>query len=73
VIPGNDDAIRSCALVVRAIAEGIAAGRQKASPADFAPAEAQPPQEEAEATETAAQDDADAAVATNGSTRGETA
>jgi small subunit ribosomal protein S2 len=73
VIPGNDDAIRSCALVVRAIAEGIAAGRQKASPADFAPAEAQQPQEEAEATETAAQGDADAAVATNGSTRGETA
>jgi small subunit ribosomal protein S2 len=37
VVPGNDDAIRSCALIVRAIADGIAAGRQKASPADFAP------------------------------------
>ncbi len=29
VIPGNDDAIRSCALVVRAIADGIEAGKQK--------------------------------------------
>ena len=29
VIPGNDDAIRSCALVVKAIADGIEAGRQK--------------------------------------------
>jgi small subunit ribosomal protein S2 len=29
VIPGNDDAIRSCSLVVRAIADGIEAGKQK--------------------------------------------
>jgi small subunit ribosomal protein S2 len=36
VIPGNDDAIRSCDLIVRAIADGIAAGQQKATPADFA-------------------------------------
>jgi small subunit ribosomal protein S2 len=34
VIPGNDDAIRSCSLVVRAIADGIAAGRQKVTPAE---------------------------------------
>ena len=27
IIPGNDDAIRSCALIVRAIADGIAAGQ----------------------------------------------
>ena len=38
VIPGNDDAIRSCDLIVRAIADGIKAGQQKATPADFAPA-----------------------------------
>src|SRR4026209_1864034 len=38
VIPGNDDAIRSCDLIVRAIADGIAAGQQKATPAGFAPA-----------------------------------
>ena len=37
VIPGNDDAIRSCDLIVRAIADGIAAGQQKATPADFTP------------------------------------
>jgi small subunit ribosomal protein S2 len=35
IIPGNDDAIRSCDLVVRVIADGIAAGQQKATPADF--------------------------------------
>jgi small subunit ribosomal protein S2 len=29
VIPGNDDAIRSCALVVKAIADGIEAGKQR--------------------------------------------
>jgi small subunit ribosomal protein S2 len=37
VIPGNDDAIRSCSLVVRVIADGIAAGKTKATPADFVP------------------------------------
>ena len=37
VIPGNDDAIRSCSLVVRAIADGIAAGKAQATSADFAP------------------------------------
>ena len=36
VIPGNDDAIRSCDLIVRVLADGIAAGQQKASPSDFA-------------------------------------
>jgi small subunit ribosomal protein S2 len=29
VIPGNDDAIRSCDLVARVVADGIAAGRTK--------------------------------------------
>jgi small subunit ribosomal protein S2 len=38
VIPGNDDAIRSCDLIVRVVADGIAAGQQKATPADFTPA-----------------------------------
>jgi small subunit ribosomal protein S2 len=48
VIPGNDDAIRSCDLIVRVIADGIAAGQQKATPADFATAKngAPPPAEE---------------------------
>ncbi|MDX6542461.1 MAG: Ribosomal protein, partial [Gaiellaceae bacterium] len=55
VIPGNDDAIRSCSLIIRAIADGIAAGQTKATPADFqqptngngASAEATPPADEA--------------------------
>ncbi len=36
VIPGNDDAIRSCSLIVRALADGIAAGQSKVSEKDFA-------------------------------------
>jgi small subunit ribosomal protein S2 len=60
VIPGNDDAIRSCSLIVRAIADGIAAGQTKVSAGDLArqaaaEAEAQaaseaPAEAEAEAT-----------------------
>jgi small subunit ribosomal protein S2 len=34
VIPGNDDAIRSCSLVVKAIADGIAAGKTKVTQAE---------------------------------------
>src|SRR5213592_1536522 len=36
VIPGNDDAIRSCSLVIRAIAEAIEAGKAKVTPAEMA-------------------------------------
>jgi len=36
-IPGNDDAIRSCELVTRAIVDAIEEGMNKASPQDFAP------------------------------------
>jgi small subunit ribosomal protein S2 len=40
VIPGNDDAIRSCDLVTRVVADGIAAARTKVSAAEMtAPAE----------------------------------
>jgi small subunit ribosomal protein S2 len=51
VIPGNDDAIRSCSLVVRVIADGIAAGKARVTPAEMeAPkaeeAEEGPPAEE---------------------------
>src|SRR4051794_2917064 len=35
VIPGNDDAIRSCGLIIKAMADGIEAGRQKVSPAEM--------------------------------------
>jgi small subunit ribosomal protein S2 len=36
VVPGNDDAIRSCSLIVRAIADGIAAGSQRVTPGEMA-------------------------------------
>ena len=36
IIPGNDDAIRSCALVIRAIADGIEAGKQRVTPGELA-------------------------------------
>ena len=46
VIPGNDDAIRACDLIVRVITDGIAAGQQKATPADFTRREPEPVTEE---------------------------
>jgi small subunit ribosomal protein S2 len=47
VIPGNDDAIRSCDLIVRVIADAIEAGRQKVTPAEMAAAtNGAPPEEE---------------------------
>jgi small subunit ribosomal protein S2 len=48
IIPGNDDAIRSCSLIVRAIADAIAAGRQKVTQADLAAVEEKPEPEVAE-------------------------
>jgi small subunit ribosomal protein S2 len=35
VIPGNDDAIRSCSVIVKAIADGIEAGKQRVSQAEL--------------------------------------
>jgi small subunit ribosomal protein S2 len=48
VIPGNDDAIRSCSLVIHALGNAIAEGQQRAKPADFAPAPAEETQPEPE-------------------------
>jgi small subunit ribosomal protein S2 len=43
VIPGNDDAIRSCSLIVRVIADGIEAGKQGVTAAEMsAPKNGQP-------------------------------
>jgi small subunit ribosomal protein S2 len=50
VIPGNDDAIRSCSLITRVIADAIAEGKQKVAPAEMAAPPAAKPQEPAEAT-----------------------
>jgi len=58
VIPGNDDAIRSCSLVIRAIADGIEAGRQKVAPAEV---EAPAPPAPAPAAEAAPEPQAEAA------------
>jgi small subunit ribosomal protein S2 len=64
VIPGNDDAMRSCSLITRVIADGIAAGKQKVTaqemqapaqpkPAEAEPAEAEPAQPESAQSEPA--------------------
>ncbi len=54
VIPGNDDAIRSCSLIVKAIAAGIEAGKQRVASAEMAAprngAAAAPAEPAAEAT-----------------------
>ncbi len=42
VIPGNDDAIRSCSLITRAVADAIGEGRQKVSARELAQAAEQP-------------------------------
>ena len=62
VIPGNDDAIKSCDLVIRTIADAMEAGKQKVKPEEFAEAaapepepEAEPPAEEAPAEEQVAE------------------
>jgi small subunit ribosomal protein S2 len=58
VVPGNDDAIRSCTLVTRVVADGVEAGRQLVGAAEMtrtAPATEEPAaeeQEEAAAEET---------------------
>jgi small subunit ribosomal protein S2 len=40
VVPGNDDAIRSCSLIIRAIADGIAAGQTRVTAEEIASAPA---------------------------------
>ena len=49
VIPGNDDAIRSCSLIVRVIADAIEAGKTRVTVAEMAAPET--PAEEAEPAE----------------------
>src|SRR6266480_4248717 len=48
VIPGNDDAIRSCSLVIRAIADALEAGKAKVTPAEMAAPAAEPEEPAAE-------------------------
>jgi small subunit ribosomal protein S2 len=63
VIPGNDDAIRSCGLVVRAIGDAIAEGKSRVTPADFAAPAEEEQQPEAAAEEAAPEPEATAAEA----------
>ena len=49
VIPGNDDAIRSCSLIVRVLADAIADGRSKVSVAEMAAAPEAPEEQVEEA------------------------
>ena len=48
VIPGNDDAIRSCSLIVRVIADAIEAGKTKVTVEEMAAPEAEPSEPAAE-------------------------
>jgi small subunit ribosomal protein S2 len=58
VIPGNDDAIRSCSVIVKAIADGIEAGKQRVTENEL---KARSAKKEEAAVEEAAVEDAPAA------------
>ncbi|HEY8723694.1 MAG TPA: 30S ribosomal protein S2 [Gaiellaceae bacterium] len=75
IIPGNDDAIRSCSVIVKAIADGIEAGKQRLTEAELkartakngakeeAVSEEAPAEQEAPAAEPAAVEEPAAAAA----------
>jgi small subunit ribosomal protein S2 len=66
VVPGNDDAIRSCDLVARVIADGIAAGRSKVTTAEMS-APAEPTPEEAPVEDAAPEPELEPAAVAEGS------
>jgi len=70
VIPGNDDAISSCSLVVRAIADGVEAGRKLVTEQEMARKQQQAAEAEAAAQARAA---AEAAAAEQAAAEGEAA
>jgi small subunit ribosomal protein S2 len=53
VVPGNDDAIRSCSLIAKVIADAVAAGKQKVTAQEMATAAAREAREAAAAAEAA--------------------
>jgi small subunit ribosomal protein S2 len=57
VIPGNDDAMRSCNLVVRSLAEAVNDGKQKVSAQELQQQQQQKQAEEAASAESAPADD----------------
>lgn len=67
VIPGNDDAIRSCGLIIRAIADGLVEGKQMLSKREMAAGTVAPEQKPAPKAATApAQEAAKAGTETPG-------
>ncbi len=62
LIPGNDDAIRSCALIIKVVADAVAEGRQKVAEDEFKAAQVRAEAEKA-AAEAAAVEAARAAEA----------
>jgi small subunit ribosomal protein S2 len=63
VIPGNDDAIRSCHLVIKALADGIEAGKRKVTAAELQGAKNGKAAEAPAAVEAPAAEEAPAPVA----------
>jgi small subunit ribosomal protein S2 len=69
VVPGNDDAIRSCSLIARVIADGVEAGKQKVTAEELArqpeakPEAAAEPEAEAEAAPEAVEPEPETAPA----------
>jgi small subunit ribosomal protein S2 len=55
VIPGNDDAIRSCNVIIRAIADGVEEGRNKLAAVELERAAARAAEEAAAAEQAAAE------------------
>jgi small subunit ribosomal protein S2 len=74
VIPGNDDAISSCGLVIRAIADAIADARQRVTAEELVPAETdgRPPEELVERPVEAAEEYGSEAAAVAEEALGET-
>jgi small subunit ribosomal protein S2 len=58
VIPGNDDAIRSCSLVARVLADAIEAGKQKVSQREMERKQPEPEAQPAAETEAPAEPEA---------------
>jgi small subunit ribosomal protein S2 len=56
VIPGNDDAIRSCSLVVKAVADGIEAGKQRVTPGELRATRARQAEQAEQAAEAVAEE-----------------
>jgi small subunit ribosomal protein S2 len=63
VIPGNDDAMRSCNLVARVIADGIEAGRARVTPAELEQRDTVEAEEEAPELEHEAEAESETATA----------